>query len=160
MQRQLDIGKARMALDIFRFALFFYLYSVSLGDALTTNQVTTSWYSSTSIYTQCKIVTYTIQHHCIQSSTSIHTQYNLYAHSTTYQNTVQHQYTQYKIPTYKVQNHHIHSTTSLHAYFNIPTYTVQHQYIYSSTLLYTPYNKSAYAGQYNITTYTVQHQYI
>ena len=34
-QRRLYIDEAHMALDIFRFAASFYLYSVSLGGALT-----------------------------------------------------------------------------------------------------------------------------
>ena len=36
VQRRLYIEEAHMGLDIFRFAVFFCLYSVSLGDALTT----------------------------------------------------------------------------------------------------------------------------
>ena len=38
-QRRLYIEEAHMGLDIFRFAVSFYLYSVSLGDALTTAAV-------------------------------------------------------------------------------------------------------------------------
>ena len=39
MQRRLYIDEAHTALDIFGFAIFLYLYSVSLGDALTTAAV-------------------------------------------------------------------------------------------------------------------------